>query len=92
MIAAFGYELLAVNIAANGFLHHMVRNIVGTLLLVGEHKLDLDGWQAIVASGDRRKAGRTAPAHGLYLMSVFYPHDQGKEDSNITQESTRIEE
>lgn len=91
-VAAFGCELLAVNIAANGFLHHMVRNIVGTLLLVGEHKLDLDGWQAIVASGDRRKAGRTAPAHGLYLMSVSYPHDQGKEDANITRESTRIGE
>jgi len=70
----------------------MVRNIVGTLLLVGENKLDLDGWHVIVASHERRKAGRTAPAHGLYLMSVAYPPDNGKDDSNDTRESVRIEE
>jgi tRNA pseudouridine38-40 synthase len=92
VVDLFGRELVAVDIAANGFLHHMVRNIVGTLLLVGEGKLDLDSWRAILASRDRRKAGRTAPAHGLYLMSVSYPHDNGKDDSNATRESMRIEE
>lgn len=71
----FGHSLIAVDIAANGFLHHMVRNIVGTLLLVGEGRLDQGGFADILASRERRKAGRTAPAHGLYLMAVTYPDD-----------------
>jgi tRNA pseudouridine38-40 synthase len=69
----WGQPLLAIDLAANAFLRHMVRNIVGTLLLVGEGKLDAAGFAAILAGRDRRKAGRTAPAHGLYLMSVSYP-------------------
>jgi tRNA pseudouridine38-40 synthase len=72
-IEAFDRKLIAIDIAANAFLYHMVRNIVGTALLVGEGKLDVAGFTAIVQSRDRRKAGRTAPAHGLYLMSVSYP-------------------
>jgi tRNA pseudouridine38-40 synthase len=40
---------------------------------VGEGKLNAAGFAAILAGRDRRKAGRTAPAHGLYLMSVSYP-------------------
>jgi len=65
--------LLTIDLAANAFLRHMVRNVVGTLLLVGEGKLNVAGFAAILAGRDRRKAGRTAPAHGLYLMSVSYP-------------------
>jgi len=42
-------------------------------LVVGEGKLNPADFAAILASRDRRKAGRTAPAHGLYLMSVSYP-------------------
>jgi tRNA pseudouridine38-40 synthase len=72
-IDLWGQPLIAVDLAANAFLRHMVRNIVGTLLLVGEGKLDGEGFAAILAGRDRRKAGRTAPAHGLYLMSVSYP-------------------
>ncbi|HEU5097818.1 MAG TPA: tRNA pseudouridine(38-40) synthase TruA [Roseiflexaceae bacterium] len=72
-IDLWGQPLIAIDLAANAFLRHMVRNIVGTLLLVGEGKLDLEGFAAVLASRDRRKAGRTAPAHGLYLMSVSYP-------------------
>jgi tRNA pseudouridine38-40 synthase len=68
-----GQPLVVVDLAANAFLRHMVRNIVGTLLLVGEGKLDAQGFAAILAGRDRRNAGRTAPAHGLYLMSVSYP-------------------
>lgn len=81
MIELSGRELVAVHVAASGFLHHMVRNIVGTLLLVGEGKLDGAGVSAILASRDRRQAGRTAPAHGLYLMSVLYPRDAGTDQS-----------
>jgi tRNA pseudouridine38-40 synthase len=72
-IELWGQPLLAVDLAANAFLRHMVRNIVGTLLLVGEGRLNKEGFAAILAGRDRRKAGRTAPAHGLYLMSVSYP-------------------
>jgi tRNA pseudouridine38-40 synthase len=69
----WGQSLIAVDLVANAFLRHMVRNIVGTLLLVGQDKIDAVGFAEILASRDRRKAGRTAPAHGLYLMSVSYP-------------------
>lgn len=69
----WGQPLLAVELAANAFLRHMVRNVVGTLLLVGEGKLSVQEFAAVLAGRDRRRAGRTAPAHGLYLMSVSYP-------------------
>lgn len=73
LVELCGQSVLTVDLAANAFLRHMVRNIVGTLLLVGEGKLNEDGFAAILAGRDRRKAGRTAPAHGLCLMSVSYP-------------------
>jgi tRNA pseudouridine38-40 synthase len=57
---------------ANGFLRHMVRNLVGTLVEVGRGKLTPGGFLDILANGDRRRAGMTAPAHGLYLASVRY--------------------
>jgi tRNA pseudouridine38-40 synthase len=71
--ALLGQPIIMVDLAANAFLRHMVRNIVGTLLLVGQGKIDDLGFAETLASRDRRKAGRTAPAHGLYLMSVSYP-------------------
>jgi tRNA pseudouridine38-40 synthase len=55
---------------ANGFLRHMVRNLVGTLVEVGKGKLNRAGFLGILASRDRRLAGMTAPARGLYLVSV----------------------
>jgi tRNA pseudouridine38-40 synthase len=67
-----GQRLIAVDLSANAFLRHMVRNIIGTMLLVGAGKLDADGCATILAGRDRRRAGRTAPAHGLYLMAVRY--------------------
>jgi len=69
----WGQPVIMVDLAANAFLRHMVRNIIGTLLLVGEGRIDAAGFAAVRASRDRRQAGRTAPAHGLYLMSVGYP-------------------
>lgn len=72
-VDVWGQPLIAIDIAANAFLRHMVRNIVGSLLLVGDGKLSDEGFAAILAGHDRRKAGRTAPAHGLYLISVSYP-------------------
>jgi tRNA pseudouridine38-40 synthase len=57
---------------ADGFLTHMVRNIVGTLLEIGEGKRAPESVENILAAGDRRQAGPTAPARGLYLWQVEY--------------------
>lgn len=56
----------------DGFLRHMVRNLVGTLLLVGSGKLTPENFAAILARRDRSLAGATAPAHGLVLEQVHY--------------------
>jgi tRNA pseudouridine38-40 synthase len=69
----WGQPLVAIDLAANAFLRHMVRNVVGTLLQVGEGRMSVADFAAVLGGRDRRKAGRTAPAHGLYLMSVSYP-------------------
>lgn len=60
-------------IRGNGFLKQMVRTIVGTVLEVGEGRRKPESMQAILASRDRRQAGRTVPAHGLCLVSIKYP-------------------
>ena len=59
-------------IRGNGFLHHMVRNLVGTFLQVGKGSLTADDIPAILAAKARSAAGATAPACGLYLVSVEY--------------------
>jgi len=63
---------LEYNVCANGFLHHMVRNLVGTFLEVGKGKLAPEDVQAILAARNRSAAGPTAPAKGLFLVSVEY--------------------
>ncbi len=57
---------------ADGFLRHMVRNLVGTLVDVGAGKLSPEDFSKIMESRDRRRAGMTAPAHGLFLVDVSY--------------------
>jgi tRNA pseudouridine38-40 synthase len=66
-------DYLWLTIAANAYLHHMVRNIVGTLLKVQRHADPRAAMLEVLASGDRRCAGATAPACGLYLWRVEYP-------------------
>jgi len=66
-------ELIGFEIAANAFLRHMVRGIVGTLIEVGRGKLSSAQFDAILQSGDRRQAGPNAPPHGLILTGVEYP-------------------
>ena len=56
----------------NGFLYHMVRNLVGTLVNVGKGKSTLECFKGILEGKDRQKAGMTAPAQGLYLKKVNY--------------------
>ena len=64
-------DFLVVDIQANAFLHHMVRNIVGALLAVGRGLLP-DGIARLLAMRDRTQAPATAPANGLYLVGVSY--------------------
>jgi len=64
--------MLVYRVRGNGFLHHMVRNLVGTMLDVGRGHLALDEMAGILAARDRAAAGPTAPARGLFLHSVEY--------------------
>ena len=59
-------------ITGNGFLYNMVRIIAGTLWEVGIGKRQAASLAAVIASKERKQAGKTAPAHGLYLEEVFY--------------------
>ena len=65
-------QFIYCDIVANAFLYRMVRNIVGTLLLVGIGELSPRGFEEILQAKDRRRGGSTAPAHGLCLMRVNY--------------------
>lgn len=69
-------ELLVYSVRGNGFLHHMVRNLVGTMLDVGRGHLGLDEIAKILAARRRSAAGATAPARGLFLVSVEYPPEE----------------
>ena len=62
-----------IRIEADRFLKQMVRTIVGTLVEVGLHRRKPADFKVILASQDRRAAGKTAPAHGLCLIEVLYP-------------------
>ena len=66
-----------VQVQANAFLLHMVRNIVGMLVAVGRGELPASAAGALLAGRDRRAAPATAPPHGLYLVGVHYPARYG---------------
>ena len=65
-------QMIVYEVRGSGFLHHMVRNIVGTLLEVGNGKLSPEDILAILDARDRGKAGPTVPASGLWLVRVEY--------------------
>ena len=67
--------LVAVLISADRFLHHMVRNLVGSAVGVARGARSPEWMRDVLASRDRRRAGPTAPAHGLVLVRVRYPDD-----------------
>jgi tRNA pseudouridine38-40 synthase len=70
-----GTDFVTLEIEANGFLYNMVRTIVGTLVDVGRG-VRPETWPGeVLAARDRRRAGRTAPPQGLFLVSVQYPED-----------------
>ncbi len=68
-------EILVFHISANRFLRGMVRAIVGTLLEVGQGRLTLKEFESIIVDKSRQSAGRSVPAHGLYLTKVRYPQN-----------------
>ena len=70
-------ERIIIDVHANAFLQHMVRNIAGTLLTVGSGERDPAWVESVLAARDRSAAGVTAPAGGLYLVGVDYPDSSG---------------
>ena len=71
---------LIFTISADRFLRNMVRAIVGTMVNVGLEKITLDEFQTIIESKDRKKAGFSVPAHGLYLTEIKYGYLNNKEN------------
>lgn len=65
-------DLVVFAVRGDGFLYNMVRIMVGTLLRLNEGRFTVETLRAVLESKDRRKAGITAPPHGLYLHKVFY--------------------
>lgn len=76
-------EFIYFDIKANGFLHHMVRNIAGVLASIGCHEQSIFWAREILESRDRAMGGVTAPPNGLYLTNVYYP-DKFKIPENTT--------
>ncbi len=66
--------IIKIKITANGFLYNMVRIITGTLVYVGNGKLDSSSIPKLIEAKDRRRAGMTAPPEGLMLLSTVYPN------------------
>ena len=66
-------DLLTIDVTANAFLHHMVRNIAGVLVAVGRGKQPARWVREVLELRDRRQGGVTAPPQGLYLVGVRYP-------------------
>lgn len=74
-------DYLILDIQANAFLHHMVRNIMGTLMVIGRGEQPAEWMQEILHGRDRKCAGMTASPAGLYLVNVEYPVEHGLPDS-----------
>ena len=68
-------HFIVVDIKANAFVHHMVRNIVGSLIVVGRDEQPTEWIQWLLQAKDRNLAGPTAKAEGLYLVEVDYPQE-----------------
>jgi tRNA pseudouridine38-40 synthase len=69
--------VIEIAVGADGFLHHMVRNIAGVLMAIGRGEAPVTWTTELLALRDRTRGGVTAPPHGLYLAGVDYPADFG---------------
>jgi tRNA pseudouridine38-40 synthase len=65
---------VTLEVTANAFLHHMVRNIAGLLIAIGKGDAPIERAAEVLAGRDRSRNAATAPAAGLYLTGVRYPH------------------
>jgi tRNA pseudouridine38-40 synthase len=74
-------DYLILDIKANAFLHHMVRNIMGTLMVIGRGEKPVEWMLELLRGKDRKCAGMTASPAGLYLVNVEYPKHYGLPDS-----------
>ncbi len=68
-------SVIRIDVKANAFLHHMIRNIVGTLLSIGHLKKSPTWMKEVLAAKDRKAADTTAASNGLYFMHVRYPEE-----------------
>jgi tRNA pseudouridine38-40 synthase len=68
-----GCDRLIFTVRADRFLRNMVRAIVGTMIEVGTGKIDLQKFEDIIEARDRCRAGKSAPAKGLFLTDIEYP-------------------
>ena len=66
-------DRFVITVTADGYLYNMVRILAGTLVEAGLHKRTVESIPALLQSKDRRKAGPTLPARGLFLQDVAYP-------------------
>lgn len=76
-------DLVIFDIKANSFLPHQVRNTVGTLIRIGQGKINLDDFEKIMEAKKPGLAGPTVPAQGLYLMKVNYPRPFGDYNEDL---------
>jgi tRNA pseudouridine38-40 synthase len=77
-----GGDWVTIDVETNAFLHHMVRNIVGLLLLVGRGEARPQRAREQLESRERSAGAATAPAHGLYLWQVRYAPEFGLPDDS----------
>lgn len=75
-------DLVILDVEANAFLHHMVRNITGVLMAIGSGARPIEWASEVLESRDRREAGVNAPACGLYFMQALYPSEFEIENLN----------
>ena len=74
---------ILIEVEADGFLYNMVRNIAGSMVVVGRKKQSPTWLTDVLATRDRRRAGMTAPAHGLFLLWVKFGYDQDEASGEL---------